>query len=65
MKCGGDTMEFDGQVAKDRSPPAPTAPPAVVDVAPLFRRDREVRLRLGQEEYRLRLTRNGKLILTK
>ena len=39
--------------------------PEPVDVALLLRGRRAVRLRVGREEYRLTLTRNGKLILTK
>lgn len=36
-----------------------------LDVKELFHGFREVRLRHGAEEYRLRLTKNDKLILTK
>jgi hemin uptake protein HemP len=36
-----------------------------LDAAALFGDAREVRLRHGDQEYRLRVTRQGKLILTK
>ena len=49
---------------------APTAKPViptprVVDVAILLGEQRELVIRHGDERYRLSLTRNGKLILTK
>ena len=47
------------------TPPHPSASPAVVDATELLGGAREIRLRLHLEEYRLRLTRNNKLILTK
>ena len=37
----------------------------VLDAAQLFGGARELSLMYGNEEYRLRITRNGKLILTK
>lgn len=37
----------------------------IIDAEQLFGGLREVRLRLGAEEYRLSITRNQKLILTK
>jgi len=43
--------------------PAPACP--VVKSADLFREAREVRIVHRDEEYRLRITRAGKLILTK
>ena len=39
--------------------------PRVIDSRELFGQHAEVRLRHGNEEYRLRITRQGKLILTK
>ena len=51
------------------SPPdpasAPPAPPRVVDVRELLRGRNEVVLQHGSQRYRLRITRAGKLILTK
>jgi hemin uptake protein HemP len=49
---------------------APTPGPAgdrraIVRTEDLFRAAREVIIKHGQEEYRLRITRAGKLILTK
>lgn len=48
----------------DSSPLAPGALP-VLESAMLFSSGREVRIRHAGEEYRLRLTSNNKLILTK
>ena len=39
--------------------------PSVMDVSKLFQGAPEVRLRHDNQEYRLRLTKNNKLILTK
>ena len=39
--------------------------PAVIDVATLFEAAQEIRLLHRGEEYRLRITKSGKLILTK
>jgi len=47
--------------AKLVAPPSP----AVVDAAALFGRSNEVRLWHRGQEYRLRITKAGKLILTK
>ncbi|HEY3065349.1 MAG TPA: hemin uptake protein HemP [Methylomirabilota bacterium] len=51
----------------DRTPP-PTAEPSerrAVDSLDLFRGGREIVIRHGSDEYRLRITRSDKLILTK
>ncbi len=45
--------------------PAPGAAADSLDAAELFRHRRQVSIRHEQETYYLRLTRNGKLILTK
>lgn len=44
--------------------PATSRPPGI-DSALLFRGARELEIRHGDDRYRLRHTRNGKLILTK
>lgn len=43
----------------------PVATPRVISSADIFRGEREVLIQHGEEVYRLRLTRNGKLILHK
>ena len=43
----------------------PTADPVVLDTAALFGRRNEIRVRHNGQEYRLRITKAGKLILTK
>lgn len=52
-----------------QNPPAPPRHPEqtvpVIDVAELLAGQGEARLRLHGQEYRLRITRNEKLILTK
>jgi hemin uptake protein HemP len=45
--------------------PRTTAPAAEIDSLRLLQGQREVRIRHGNEYYRLRHTRNDKLILTK
>jgi hemin uptake protein HemP len=45
--------------------PGEVAGPQTVSSADLFRGGRELLIRHGSEEYRLRITRAGKLILTK
>jgi hemin uptake protein HemP len=47
------------------SDPIPVARPRVIRTEDLFGTKREVIIRHGQEEYRLRITRADKLILTK
>ncbi|GAB3265131.1 hemin uptake protein HemP [Chitinimonas naiadis] len=47
------------------SKPLPVAPAPVIDVATLMGKHAEISIRHRGETYRLRLTRNGKLILTK
>ena len=46
-------------------PPAVSQPPTTLDSAQLFNGRDEVRLLHRGQEYRLRVTRQGKLILTK
>lgn len=48
-----------------KSDPIPVGRPRVVRTEDLFGTTREVIIRHGQEEYRLRITRADKLILTK
>ena len=48
-----------------REAPSPVGDSAILDVESLLAGAKEVRLRLRDEEYRLRLTKNHKLILTK
>ena len=50
-------------VDRPRDPAAPA--PVVVDSAALFGGGNEVRVRHNGQEYRLRITKAGKLILTK
>jgi hemin uptake protein HemP len=53
---------------RNRTPPPPpsTEPVKVLDSSDLFERGQtELRLKHQGEEYRLRITRQGKLILTK
>ncbi|WP_269532156.1 hemin uptake protein HemP [Chitinimonas sp. BJYL2] len=45
--------------------PSPAPTPAVLDAQALLGQRNEVVIRHREETYRLRLTRNGKLILTK
>jgi len=60
-----EDQEMRARVSDDRSKlPQPKQVP-VLDVRRLFGKFNEVRLRHCSEEYRLRLTRNNKLILTK
>jgi hemin uptake protein HemP len=51
--------------AADRSEGAPREAPRVIESASLFGDEREVGIRHRGEVYRLRVTRNGKLILNK
>jgi len=52
-------------VDRPRDPTALAAAPVVLDSAALFGRGNEVRVRHNGQEYRLRITKAGKLILTK
>jgi len=53
----------------DAQPPDPlvdpSGAPVVIDTAALFGRRNEIRVRHNGQEYRLRITKAGKLILTK
>jgi hemin uptake protein HemP len=49
----------------DRIPPLPVTPARRVDSAALFERAREVVIVHRGQEYRLRITKSDKLILTK
>jgi len=52
-------------IAEDELAPAPDQPVPVVNSADLLGSAREITILHGTEAYRLRLTRHGKLILTK
>lgn len=71
MSGVGDASPRAVQESKESAPPAPTPPRppqagvSVIDSAALFGGASEVRVRHGGDEYRLRITRQGKLILTK
>ena len=64
-------MSFRKDASSGESPAMPPAQgaappsPAAVDAAALFGRSNEVRLWHRGQEYRLRITKAGKLILTK
>jgi hemin uptake protein HemP len=49
----------------DRPPPEKPAAVREVPLEELLRGDRELLIRHGEQVYRLRLTRNGRLLLTK
>jgi hemin uptake protein HemP len=53
----------EGEIAKTKSPPS--ARPRRLKVAELLEGEREAILEHGGQDYRLRITANGKLILTK
>lgn len=53
------------QVDRPGNPTAAVAAPVILDSAALFGRGNEVRVRHNGQEYRLRITKAGKLILTK
>ena len=55
---------MNGAVLPTREAPGPKTKPRV-QAAALFAGAREVIIEYGREEYRLQITRNGKLILTK
>ncbi len=52
-------------IAANASPPCVPDPGQVIDSRDLLRGHAEVLIRHGTDHYRLRHTRNGKLILTK
>lgn len=52
-------------IAQTTPPPAPVMLPDLVDTQDLFRDRQVVLIKHAGELYQLRLTRNGKLILTK
>lgn len=59
---------MDGRPTHDKHPAretSPDAPAGTLDTADLFAGRTEVRIRHGRETYRLRVTRNGGLILNK
>ncbi len=60
-------MLTDSSVSAPEPAPRDTgsAPPREVRLEDLLGRDRELLIRHGQELYRLRVTRNGRLLLTK
>jgi len=49
----------------DAATPQPTSPQGAICVESLFAGAREVTLTYREQDYRLRITRNSKLILTK
>lgn len=51
--------------ADKRSAPEPSGEPAVIDSARLLAGRNEIRIRHEGQVYRLRVTKNGKLILNK
>lgn len=53
------------ELAPTRSGSASLASPRRIDIRELLGDGRELRILHGDDEYRLALTRNGKLILTK
>lgn len=58
----------DSTPLSDRQAPLPGQPPSLQDTVPaelLFRGRQEVLIRHNGEHYRLRITKSGKLILTK
>jgi hemin uptake protein HemP len=58
----------DTKAGRPSVPPAGTAPesgPRRIDLTSILRGDREVIIAHGVDEYRLRLTSNDKLLLTK
>lgn len=60
-------MDQDAAASDNRrdTPPPPHPTPRTIDSAELLEGQRELFIRHGAEIYRLRLTRNGKLILHK
>jgi hemin uptake protein HemP len=62
--AGGQARPSDGMIAPDR-PGGPPRPDAVLRSEELFRTTREVTILHAGAAYRLRLTANDKLILTK
>lgn len=58
-------VETPAHAAESVRPPASPMSPPEVDSLRLLQGQREVRIRHGNEWYRLRHTRNDKLILTK
>jgi hemin uptake protein HemP len=66
-RVDSDPLRADQTSPPPQSRPGEPVPQAakVIDSDALFRGSNEVRVRHGAEEYRLRITRQGKLILTK
>ena len=58
-------LDHSGSDRVDADCPAERNGPVILNVEELFGGAREVRLIYRSEEYRLRITRNSKLILTK
>ncbi len=61
----GLPMSLDASKAERTGLQPPSTQPPTIDSAALLGDGREVLIRHGSERYRLRHTRNGKLILTK
>lgn len=61
-----EQLKSPGESASPSAPPQdPTTPPESVLSSQIFRGAKEIRILHGDDTYRLRITRNGKLILTK
>lgn len=65
MTGGNDMQQGERKRTGHRSPMRPLAGAPVIDSAQLLADRKEVQIRHGGEIYRLRVTRNGKLILNK
>ena len=61
----GEVQHGADKAGGDRDDDRPTEPAPVIDSQQLFGRGQEITIRHGQQLYRLRITRNDKLILTK
>ncbi|MCK4623834.1 MAG: hemin uptake protein HemP [Phycisphaerae bacterium] len=61
----GSSQQDTGQAGGDRGTDRPAEAAPVIDSQNLFTHGQEITIRHGQELYRLRITRNDKLILTK
>jgi hemin uptake protein HemP len=60
-----DHLETHTENPDDSSPDAPPPPEVSFSSSELLQGHREILIRHGEDTYRLRLTRNGKLILHK
>ena len=60
-----DRRAHGGTLRLERAATVPRRPPRRVPAIELFRGEREIVIPHGPDDYRLRITSNGKLILTK